>query len=226
MDVLSTSSHDLPEVLPVFPLSGVLLLPYGRLPLNVFELRYRNMLDDAVNSDPYIGIIQPQIGSPDVFEEELPPKANVEPDLYEVGCVGEIERHDELIENRHLILIRGISRFRVTEELELHRGYRRVAPAYDEFFADRQEAEYEVDGERLMAALAEFGQEHNIAFELDRLKDLPGLALLNSIAMALPFPPAEKQALLEAPSVSDRYETLVMLMKMGLQLRERVADSN
>lgn len=214
------ATSELPEILPIFPLNGVVLLPGGRLPLHVFELRYRNMVEDAMaDDDPYIGIIQPLEPTGEVLVEELPDPAAGGPSLYQVGCAGIIERCDTLPDGRHLILLQGMRRFRVRRELAPHRGYRRVEADYDDFAVDDRVAEAEVPAERLMRALAAFGEGHRIQFELDKLGQLPGLALLNSVAMVLPFPPEEKQALLEAPDVSERYETLLTLMNMGIELR-------
>ncbi len=216
-------SQELPKVLPVFPLTGVLLLPGGQLPLQVFELRYRNMLEDVLESDSMIGIIQPRDqGQPDdVFADDLPPMAAEDepPPLYDVGCVGHVERCEPLQgSERFFILLRGVCRFRVERELTPRRGYRRVEPDYDDY-TDDEETETVISSERIMETLAAFGEGHQVVFELDRLRDLPGLALLNNVAMALPFAPEEKQALLEAPDVEQRLETLLTLMGMGLELQ-------
>lgn len=208
---------ELPEVLPIFPLSGVLLLPGGRLPLHVFEPRYRNMVEDVLAADSWLGVIQP-IDTTDMIIDDLPDADADRPDLYEVGCAGTIERCDTLPDGRHMILLQGIQRFRIRQELELCRGYRRIEPDYSDFVLDELAGEAEVPADRLMKALADFGEDHRITFELDKLRELPGLALLNSVAMVLPFPPAEKQALLEAANVEERYETLLTLMDMGIEL--------
>ncbi|HEX9734691.1 MAG TPA: LON peptidase substrate-binding domain-containing protein [Thermoanaerobaculia bacterium] len=215
------ATSELPEILPIFPLTGVVLLPGGRLPLHVFELRYRNLVEDAMAvDDPYIGIIQPLEPTGEVLAEELPDPAADGPPLYDVGCAGVIERCDTLPDGRHLILLQGQRRFRIRRELPPRRGYRRVEADYGDFAVDDRVEEAQVPAERLMQALAAFGQGHRIQFELEKLSQLPGLALLNSVAMVLPFPPEEKQALLEAPDVSERYETLLTLMNMGIELRQ------
>ncbi len=213
-------ARDLPEILAIFPLSGVLLLPGGRLPLHVFELRYRNMVEDAMAGEAVIGIIQPRRDAGEVFQDELPGPSAERPGLYEVGCAGVIERCDKMADGRFVILLQGVCRFRVREELPLRRGYRRVKADFGDFEIDEHVEEAEIDSERLMRALAVFGEEHRITFELDKLRDLPGLALLNSVAMVLPFPPPEKQALLEAPGIEERFETLITLMDMGIELRQ------
>ncbi len=247
----------LPEVLPVFPLTGSLLLPGNWLPLNVFEPRYRNLVEDAMSaraaaaaagerrkaegaeenrrgrgrrgadgsdgdvrdggerSGRWIGMIQPRVPQQDNWPAlELPPK---NPELYAVGCAGSIERCEPQPDGRYLILLRGASRFRVRRELPRRRGYRRVAADYAEFVADRAEAEAAIDPAPLLRALRGFGESRALAFDLDVLAALPGVALLNGLAAALPFPPAEKQALLEASGPSERRQLLLDLMSMGIE---------
>jgi len=181
------------------------------------------MLEDVLESDSMIGIIQPRgpRHADDIDPDELPQVEDAaEPALYDVGCVGHVERCEPLQEGgRYVILLRGVCRFRVKSELEPHRGYRRVQPEYHVYDYDEEETKAVIPSDRIMEALASFGEEHQVAFELDRLRDLPGLALLNSVAMALPFAPEEKQALLEAADVEQRLETLLTLMEMGIALR-------
>jgi len=201
-----------PEILPVFPLTGALLLPGGRLPLHVFELRYRNMVEDALEGDGFIGMIQPFRPAPQLDERQ-------EPDLYEVGCAGVIERWEQTDDRRYVIILKGVARFRVCEELESVRGYRRVEADYEGFAGDLEEAPADVAADRIIEALRAFGEAHQVPLELGKLDQLSGLALLNSVAMALPFQPAEQQALLEAPDVDQRLETLLALMDMGIEMR-------
>jgi uncharacterized protein len=218
----------LPGVLPVFPLTGSLLLPGNWLPLNVFEPRYRNLVEDAVGKEGagrgaqgrggrWIGMIQPRVPAPDNWgwlgaqAEDDPP-----PELYAVGCAGRIERCEPQADGRFLILLKGVSRFRVRRELALRRGYRRVAAAYEEFAADLAEPEAEIDPAPLLGAVRAFGKAHGLSFDFDVLAALPGISLLNGLAVALPFPPAEKQALLEAAGPPQRQELLLALMGMGL----------
>ncbi|MCP3961724.1 MAG: peptidase S16 [bacterium] len=219
----------IPEILPVFPLTGALLLPGGRLPLHVFEERYRNMVEDVLEEDLAIGIIQPFKGMPESEEEDgdiADAGAVTEEvddlELYEVGCAGLIERWERLQDGRFILLLRGIRRFSVQRELPMARGYRRVVADYERFTVDDSDIEAEVSPDQLMAALRHFAEMHKVPLELDRLGELSGLALLNSIAMALPFMPAEKQALLEAPDVSERHEMLLTLLDMGIELRSDV----
>ena len=237
----------LPAVLPVFPLTGSLLLPGNWLPLNVFEPRYRNLVEDSTGgkggggergggADPgsggvssggvsgssggdrgerWIGMIQPRVPHQDNWPALDEPPAN--PELYAVGCAGRIERCDPQPDGRYLILLKGVSRFRVRRELALRRGYRRVAADYAEFTADLRETEAEVDPAPLLRAVREFGKAQGLTFDLDVLAALPGVALLNGLAVALPFRPGEKQALLEADGPRDRQRILLALMGMGVE---------
>jgi Lon protease-like protein len=205
----------LPSLLPLFPLTGSLLLPGNYLPLNVFEPRYRNMVADAVEEGQHVGMIQPFVPRQDNWPAlDLPPE---NPELYHVGCAGRIERCEPQTDGRYLLLLKGVSRFRVREELPVLRGYRRALVEYGEFTADLKEAEHPLSPGRLLAALKEFGKTHRLDLDYDLLGALPGVALVNGLAVALPFPPAEKQALLEAPGPGAREELLLALMGMGLE---------
>jgi Lon protease-like protein len=210
-----TDQPPAPLVIPVFPLTGSLLLPGTLLPLNIFEPRYRNMVADAVDGERHIGMIQPFVPRPDNWPAlELPPE---NPDLYTVGCAGRLERCEPQPDGRYEIVLRGICRFRVREELPLLRGYRRVAADYGEFGADLAEPESLVEPSRLLAAVRSFGAANGLEFDHDLLAALPGISLLNGLAVALPFRPEEKQALLEASRPAEREELLLALMGMGLE---------
>lgn len=205
-----------PSTLPVFPLTGTLLLPGSYLPLNIFEPRYRNLVADVLEGDRCMGMIQPVVPR----QDNRPDPALVapdHPDLYGVGCAGVIEKAEKQEDGRYLILLRGLCRFRVEDELPVQRGYRRVRAAYGDFRDDFEEPEKELEGGALLAALEAFGEQHQLSFDMERLKLMPGVALLNGLSVALPFPPGEKQALLEAESVEARREMLLSLMGMGLE---------
>ncbi len=219
-----------PAVLPVFPLTGSLLLPGNWLPLNVFEPRYRNLVADATGADGggapepggagggavgWIGMIQPRVPHQDNWPALEEPPAN--PELYTVGCAGRIERCEPQPDGRYLVLLKGVSRFRVRGELALLRGYRRLFAEYVEFAADLLEPKAELDPAPLLRAVRQFGEAQGLAFDLDVLASLPGVALLNGLAVALPFRPAEKQALLEADGPHERQRIMLALMGMGVE---------
>lgn len=208
----------LPEVLPIFPLTGSLLLPGNWLPLNIFEPRYRAMVEDARDGEGMIGMIQPVVPRQDDRLELLQVESGVEPEepvVYSVGCAGRIERCEPQDDGRYLILLRGVSRFRVEEEVEGRHGYRRVRADYSGFGGDLEEPEAALDPDPILVALREFARERNLELDLQRLEHLPGITLLNGLAVALPFTPGEKQALLEAEDPDRRRELLLSLMGMG-----------
>jgi Lon protease-like protein len=204
-----------PAILPVFPLTGSLLLPGNALPLNIFEPRYRNMVADALESGRHIGMIQPLTPRQDNWVDLAEAPEN--PALYSVGCVGRIDRCEPQPDGRYLIVLRGVSRFRVKEELPLKRGYRRVVADYSGFAADLQELAVSLNPTRLLRALRGFGEKHGLELDFDLLACVPGVSLLNGLSVALPFRPAEKQALLEAAGPAEREELLLTLMGMGIE---------
>ena len=206
-------------MIPVFPLTGSLLLPGTLLPLNIFEPRYRNMVADIVGPSgsagggQHIGMIQPFEPHPDNWPALGLPEEN--PALYTVGCAGHLDRCELQSDGRYEIVLRGVCRFRIREELPLLRGYRRVQADYDSFGADLSEPMSVLEPSRLLAGVREFGKANGLDLDLDLLAALPGVALLNGLAVALPFRPEEKQALLEAPGPLEREELLLALMGMG-----------
>lgn len=203
-----------PRILPIFPLTGVVLLPLNWLPLHVFEPRYRALVEDAMAGAGFIGMIQPLVPQDDNSpDHEAEP--GEDPVVYPVGCAGRIERCERQPDGRFLILLRGVRRFRIREELEPRRGYRRVEVDYDEFAFDLAEAEAEVDPAPALAAARALGRARGFELDLDKLAGLPGFSLVNGLAAAMPLSPAEKQALLEAPDPSARQELLTALLEMN-----------
>lgn len=205
-----------PDVIPVFPLTGSLLLPGNWLPLNIFEPRYCNMVEDALAAGRHIGMIQPTVPRQDNWVE-AGNSSDEAPELYSIGCAGRIEQCDRQPDGRFVILLKGVRRFRVREELPPSRGYRRVAADYDGFTDDLAELETTLDPARLIQAVRAFSEKHGLSFDWDVLGSLPGVSLLNGLAVALPFRPEEKQALLEAVDVAEREELILILMGMGIE---------
>ncbi|MBV9827571.1 MAG: LON peptidase substrate-binding domain-containing protein [Alphaproteobacteria bacterium] len=196
----------LPGTLPIFPLTGVLLLPRGRLPLNIFEPRYLAMTSDALGSDRLIGMIQPS--NPNV--------GGMNPPVYPVGCAGRLTSFSETDDGRYLITLTGVSRFRVSDELPLLRGYRRVVPDWSAFPNDREAPpRLHFERARLVAGLRQFFEQRSISVDWDAIEKAPSEYLVTSIAMACPFAPSEKQALLEAADLDARAELLTALVEMA-----------
>ena len=204
----------LPAVLPVFPLTGSLLLPGNYLPLNVFEPRYRNMVADAMAGERTIGMIQPRL--PDPADQLGSWGEQPDPELYAVGCAGRLARCEPQPDGRYHVVLQGVMRFRVRGELPLHRGYRQVEADYAEFAGDLEEAAVELETGALLSAVRTFSRAHGLELDFTLLGGLPGITLLNGLAAALPFGAAEKQALLEAADPDERRELLLTLLQMGV----------
>jgi hypothetical protein len=194
---------DLPQVIPVFPLPGAILLPRGQLPLNVFEPRYLNMIDDAMAGDRIIGMVQPQAGSPRL------------PGLSPIGCAGRITSFAETSDGRYLITLTGVARFRIASELPTQTPYRQVRAAFAPFEDDLSAPPTDdigVDRDGLLDALRAYLEMRGLDIDWDTAETAPPEALINSLSMALPFEPPEKQALLEAVSLTDRSAVLTALL--------------
>ncbi|MBI2359961.1 MAG: LON peptidase substrate-binding domain-containing protein [Deltaproteobacteria bacterium] len=203
----------LPEILPVFPLTGALLLPGTRLPLHIFEPRYRNLVEDALQVDGVFGMIQPVVPGRD--NRPLLGAERETPELYKIGCAGYIEQWEKQPDGRFAIELRGLNRFRAETELPLFRGYRRLKADYSPFPDNPLDPGWKCNREALLKALEEYCKAHGLKTQLDQLKEFTDLELVNLLAVALPFHPAEKQALLEAPSLSDRNAVLLDLFTLG-----------
>jgi Lon protease-like protein len=199
---------DLPAVFPVFPLPGALLLPRGKLPLNIFEPRYLAMIEDALGAGRLVAMIQPDASMPD--------NANG-PALFRVGCLGRLTSFSETEDGRYTITLTGVARFKVIEEVEGMRGYRRVHGDYSPFAGDLDPSPQPsgVDRATLFAALQEYFSRRSIDANWEAIRGLPEAALGLTLAMVCPFEPAEKQALLEAPTDTERDRTLLALLHMA-----------
>jgi Lon protease-like protein len=201
---------DLPAVIPVFPLPGALLLPRGQMPLNIFEPRYLAMVDDALrDGHRLIGMIQPDAAHSQSEER---------PALFRIGCVGRITQLAETGDGRYILELTGISRFKVTEELDVATAYRQCKvdffPFVDDFTA--RKGEEDVDRAAVLDALRDFLKVNNLKVDWEGIDRAPNEALVNALAMMSPYGPAEKQALLEAPDLKTRAEILIAVTEMEL----------
>ena len=200
---------DLPQLIPVFPLDGALLLPGGDLPLQIFEPRYLNMVDDAMAGDRMIGMIQTKPGGD-----------RARPHLAQVGCAGRITSYAETSDGRYLITLTGVCRFDAGEELILRMPYRQLRARYDRFEADLARDEEADAGEarraRFAKALKRYLNRRELDIDWETANEAPLEALVNSLCMGLPFEPAEKQALLEAPDLVARFESLTLLLEIDV----------
>ncbi len=197
--------EDLPTRLAVFPLTGVLLLPRGRLPLNIFEPRYLAMTRHALGQGGMIGMIQPQEGAGDAGD----------PPLYRTGCMGRIVEFRETEDGRYLLTLAGCARFDVAAEPPRTELFRICVPDWSRFHGDLDEAEPAIERERLTEALKPYFRRHGIAADLAAIAGAPAERLVTSLAMLCPFAPSEKQALLEAADGSARATLLITLLEMA-----------
>ena len=196
----------LPEIFPVFPLAGALLLPGGKLPLNVFEPRYLALVEHALGHGRVFGMIQPDRTLPD---------APHGPALFRVGCLGRLVSFSETDDGRYLITLRGLIRFRVGEELTMTHGYRRVLGLLSPYAGDlTPDDEPAFDRPALLTALRHYFAHHGIDANWDAIKQIADAALITTLSMVCPFDAAEKQALLEAPDSADRAQALLTLLQI------------
>lgn len=203
----------LPGSLPIFPLEGVLLLPRGKLPLNIFEPRYIAMFDDAIRGDRLIGMVQP-------CDESCAHKAKSEigPSVFPVGCAGRITSFNETEDGRFLVTLTGLARFHVRDELPLHKGYRRVGVDWSAFRADYEDRTpaATIDRVRLLELLQAYFRQQGLSANWDAIENAPDEKLVTSLAMICPFASSEKQALLEATCLKDRARVMMALLEIAV----------
>lgn len=199
---------DLPDLIPIFPLPGALMLPRARLPLHIFEPRYLAMIEDCMKTpERLIGMIQPY---------DAPGAAGK---LHAIGCAGRLSAFSETEDGRYMITLSGISRYRVLREIEGFTPYRRCEVSWTGFERDRGPTEKDegLDRESFMALLGRFFRSRGLSTDWDSIRDAEDELLINSLSMLVPFEPEDKQALLEAPTLVTRRETLVTLLEFALR---------
>ncbi len=204
-----TYHADLPDVIPIFPLPGALLLPRSRLPLHLFEPRYLTMLDDVLKTPQrLIGMIQPNA---------VPGRNGT--GLHTIGCVGRVTQFSETEDGRYMITLSGVSRFRILSEVDGFTPYRRANVSWDGFERDMGpvDCDEHFDRTAFLDLLGRYFQSRDLQTDWDSLKEADDELLINSLSMLLGFEPEDKQALLEAPSLPTRRETLVTLIEFALR---------
>ncbi len=193
---------DLPQTLPIFPLHGVMLLPGGRLPLNIFEPRYVAMFDDALKTDRMIGIIQPREEGGEA--------------LYDIGCAGRITEFIETVDGRYEIKLNGLLRFCVEKEIDTINGYRRIVPDWSSYEDDIDE-EKQCLGlcrDKLRSLITDYFKREGMSCNWDAFENAPDGRLMTCLSMACPLKPAEKQALLEEKCCKKRAQMFMTLIEM------------
>jgi Lon protease-like protein len=207
MPAFHPAFEDLPAEIPIFPLPGALLLPEGRLPLNIFEPRYLAMVEDALGAGRMFGMVQ---GDPSL------PRTPAGSQVYRIGCLGRISSFAETDDGRMLITLTGVIRYRMLEEIEGRRGYRRARVVYDEHAADLAlgSPPPELDRAALLGALRPYFRARGIEANWEAVEQTGDAMLVTTLCMVCPFEVREKQALLEAPGTAERARMLVALMEM------------
>ena len=197
------TSSDLPIAIPVFPLPGALLLPRAKLPLHIFEPRYLAMIEDVMKTpERFLGMIQPNGGR----------------GLHRIGCAGRLTAFSETEDGRYMITLTGISRFRLIDEVEGFTPYRKFNVSWDGFERDLGpvERDTEMDRDVLLSLLERFFEDKGLSTDWDGIRDAEDELLINSLSMLFPFEPEDRQALLEAPELAQRRETLITLISYAL----------
>lgn len=199
---------DLPDMLPVFPLPGALLLPRSRLPLHIFEPRYLQMLDDTLKTPQrLIGMVQPDAGRDGSAKR-----------LHAIGCAGRVTQFSETEDGRYMITLTGVSRFRMKREIDGFTPYRRCEVDWSGFERDlgKPESDGAFDRDPFMDLLSRYFASQNLSTDWESLGDADDEMLINALSMLCPFSPEDKQALLEAPSLTTRRETLITLLEYAM----------
>ncbi len=207
---------DLPPRIPVFPLRGAILLPRATLPLNVFEPRYLQMIDDVMSGERVLGVLQPTGAEEAELHSESPMGKSF--GLHRVGCAGRITSYKELDDGRYVITLTGVVRFDIIGEAETDHPYRVMTASYDRFAADLTEGlgEERVDRENLLRVLREYLDANQLKTDWAAVQRASNEYLINALSVMAPYGPEEKQALLEAPDLKTRAEVLVALAEIEL----------
>ncbi|MFQ6023446.1 MAG: LON peptidase substrate-binding domain-containing protein [Acidiferrobacterales bacterium] len=210
------SFEELPKTVPIFPLSGAIVLPGAQLTLNIFEPRYLNMVFDASGADRMIGMIQP------VHSGEAQDNDNI----HKTGCAGRITTFRETDDGRLLIVLTGVCRFDVIKEIATTRGYRRVLADWGPYADDLSEGDSpSLESEHLIDTLTPYFDAKNVQADWESLKKMSSASLVNLLATNLPFEPEEKQALIEAKTIHDRTKVLIVLSQMSLSSSNEPGDT-
>lgn len=199
---------DLPSTIPVFPLAAALLLPGGRMPLNIFEPRYLQMIDEAMAGPRLIGMIQPSLDGR--------MRGDGEPELCQVGCMGRITSLSETGDGRYLVSLQGVCRFRVTEEIDVKAPFRQCRITAFACDLDEEQGAREVNRPALLRAFRAYLEANGLDADWESVSRAENGMLVNALSMMAPYGPAEKQALLESPDLKTRADTLIAITEMAL----------
>ncbi len=201
--IKSFSKSDLPVNIPIFPLPGAVVFPFGTLPLNIFEPRYIAMIEAVLGTHRMIGMIQP-----------IPNQSKESKRLYPVGCAGKIISFTETSDSRFLIELAGTLRFKLKKELSLLKGYRRIEPDWTPFLSDLKNDYHLLNLNELLIELKKYFDKNSINVDLNEISKISNEQILASIPQICSFKVVEKQAVLEANSLQDRVDILISLLRM------------
>ena len=198
--LFEVQSDKLPTSIPIFPLENVLLLPFGKLPLNIFEERYLKMVIDSLKSHRMIGVIQPK---------------NNNNELFMIGCIGRITSYIETPDYRIVLNLEGVCRFVIEERYLTQNGYYQANIRHNDYLDDLNEMEPNIDRKRLITKYEDFFKMRKLEIDKDLLAETSNLQLLSTLAMLAPFNKIDKQAILESPNILDRIETINSILDLN-----------
>ncbi len=198
--LFEVQSDKLPTSIPLFPLENVLLLPFGKLPLNIFEERYLKMVIDSLKSHRMIGVIQPK---------------NNNNELFMIGCIGRITSYIETPDYRIVLNLEGVCRFVIEERYLTQNGYYQANIRHNDYLDDLNEMEPNIDRKRLITKYEDFFKMRKLEIDKDLLDETSNLQLLSTLAMLAPFNKIDKQAILESPNILDRIETINSILDLN-----------
>jgi len=199
-NLFAVNAKDLPSTLPLFPLNNVLLLPFGKLPLNIFEERYSKMSLDSLKNNRMIGIIQPK---------------NDNNELFMMGCIGKITSYIETPDFRIVLNLEGICRFVIQERYLTQNGYYQANIKVNEFLDDLNEIEPNIDRNSLIKKYENFFKMRKLEIDKNILQETSNLQLLSTLAMLAPLNKIDKQAILESPNILNRMETIHSILDLN-----------
>ncbi len=198
--LFETNSNNLPTSIPIFPLDNVLLLPFGKLPLNIFEERYIKMTLDSLKTHRMIGIIQPKSNNNELFQ---------------MGCIGKITSYIETADYRLVLNLEGVCRFVLTERNLNTSGYYQAKINCDNYLDDLKGIEPNIDRSSLIQKYTNFFKMKKLDIDKDVLSETSNLQLLSTLAMLAPFNKIDKQAILESPNISTRIDTINSILDLN-----------
>ena len=206
---------NLPSTLPIFPLETAVVMPQAELPLNIFEPRYLNMVEDALATHHMFGMVQPD-----------PSKKGSPTPVYRTGCAGRITSYKETVDGRILLALSGVCRFEIRQELATTRGYRKVIPDWSRFALDfeKQNDQPLMDRQRFLGALKRYLRAKDLDADWNSLEQTPDLRLVGSLTCLLPLEPADKQAVLESIEPSRQADALLAILEMSVHDHGRPSE--